>query len=158
MADFRVIPIAEDLALKVRESRRSPQYGHPAHTEMATGYGPCRQCLRTFRTGQEGRILFTYNPFDGLDPYPSPGPVFIHEESCGSYASAGFPEELRTIPMVLEGYGEERWLVAQERIRDGAVEPAIETLLARPEVKYLHVRNLEAGCFIATIERVSPRG
>ena len=60
--------------------------------------------------------------------------------------------------MVLEGYGEERWLVAQERIRDGAVEPAIETLLARPEVKYLHVRNLEAGCFIATIERVSPRG
>jgi len=158
MADFRVIPIAEDLALKVRESRRSPQYGHPAHTEMATGYGPCRQCLRTFRTGQEGRILFTYNPFDGLDPYPSPGPVFIHEESCGSYASAGFPEELRTIPMVLEGYGEERWLVAQERIRDGAVEPAIETLLARPEVKYLHVRNLEAGCFIATVERVSPRG
>jgi hypothetical protein len=158
MADFRVIPIAEDLALKVRESRRSPQYGHPAHTEMATGYGPCRQCLRTFRTGQEGRILFTYNPFDGLDPYPSPGPVFIHEESCGSYASAGFPEELRTIPMVLEGYGEKRWLVAQERIRDGAVEPAIETLLARPEVKYLHVRNLEAGCFIATVERVSPRG
>ena len=155
MADFRVIPIAEDLALKVRESRRSPQYGHPAHTEMATGYGPCRQCLRTFRTGQEGRILFTYNPFDGLDPYPSPGPVFIHEESCGSYASAGFPEELRTIPMVLEGYGEERWLVAQERIRDGAVEPAIETLLARPEVKYLHVRNLEAGCFIATVERVN---
>jgi Protein of unknown function (DUF1203) len=43
--------------------------------------------------------------------------------------------------------------LAQARIRDGAVEPAIEMLLARPEVKYLHVRNLEAGCFIATIER-----
>jgi hypothetical protein len=158
MASFRVVAISDEMAQKVRETSASPQYGHPAHTELAKGYGPCRQCLRTFRTGQEGRILFTYNPFDGLDPYPSPGPVFIHKESCGSYASDGFPEELRTIPMVFEGYGEERWLVAQERIRDGVVEPAIETLLARPEVKYLHVRNLEAGCFIATIERVNPRG
>jgi Protein of unknown function (DUF1203) len=154
MADFRVVAIAEDLAQKVREKRTSPQYGHPAHTEVAKGYGPCRQCLRTFRNGEEGRILFTYNPFDGLDPYPSPGPVFIHEESCGSYASDGFPEELRSIPLVLEAYGDERWPLAQARIRDGAVEPAIETLLARPEVKYLHLRNLEAGCFIATIERV----
>jgi hypothetical protein len=154
MADFRVVAIAEELALKVRELRTSPQYGHPAHAEVAKGYGPCRQCLRTFRTGQEGRILFTYNPFDGLDPYPSPGPVFIHEEKCGSYAGDGFPQELRSIPLVLEAYGEERWLLAQARIRDGLVEPAIETLLARPEVKYLHLRNLEAGCFIATIERV----
>jgi hypothetical protein len=109
--------------------------------------------LRTFRTGQEGRILFTYNPFDGLDPYPSPGPVFIHEECCESYARAGFPEELRSIPLVLEAYGDERRLVAQERVRDGVVEPAIHTLLARPEVKFLHVRNLEAGCFIATVQR-----
>ena len=155
MADFRVIPVPEELAEKVRSSHKSPQYGHPAHIEVAKGYGPCRQCLKTFREGQEGRILFTYNPFEGLDPYPSPGPIFIHEKECPSYAGPGFPEELRTIPLVLEAYGEERWLVAQERVQDGVVEPAIDRLLARPEVKYLHVRNLEAGCFIATIERMN---
>lgn len=156
MSDFRVIPIPDEFANKVRETRKSPQYGHPAHIEIAKGYGPCRQCLNTFREGQEGRILFTYNPFDGLDPYPSPGPVFIHEQDCGSYAREGFPEELRSIPMVLEAYGEERWLLAQALIRDGAVEPAIEMLLERPGVKYLHVRNLEAGCFIATVRRQNP--
>lgn len=153
MGSFRVVAITEDLADQVRRTGKSPQYGHPAHVELATGYGPCRQCLRTFREGQEGRILFTYNPFDGLDPYPSPGPVFMHEGKCESYTGAGFPEELRRIPLVLEAYGKDRWLVEQERVRDGVVEPAIELLLARPEVQYLHVRNLEAGCFIARIER-----
>lgn len=153
MSDFRVIAISEELAQKVRQSRTSPQYGHPAHTEAATGYGPCRQCLRTFRTGQEGRILFTYNPFDGLDAYPSPGPVFIHENDCDSFTGPGFPEELRTIPLVLEAYGKDRWLVAQERILDGVVEPAIARLLETDGVNYLHLRNLEAGCFIARIER-----
>jgi Protein of unknown function (DUF1203) len=153
MTDFRVIGISEQLAEKVRRSRTSPQYGHPAHTELATGYGPCRQCLRTFRTGQEARILFTYNPFDGLDAYPSPGPVFIHEDDCTSFGGPGFPQELRGIPLVLEAYGEDRWLVAQERIRDGVVEPAIGRLLEQDGVEYLHLRNLEAGCFIARIER-----
>jgi uncharacterized protein DUF1203 len=155
MADFRVIPVPEELAEKVRSSHTSPQYGHPAHTEVAKGYGPCRQCLKTFREGEEGRILFTYNPFEGLDPYPSPGPIFIHEEECPSYAGPGFPEELRSIPLVLEAYGKNRWLVAQERVRDGVVEPAIGRLLGRKEVAYLHVRNLEAGCFIATIQRMN---
>lgn len=99
-----------------------------------------------------GRILFTYNPFDGLDPSPSPGPVF-HEENSGSYAGNGFPEEMRSIPLVLEAYGDERSLVAQECVRDGVREPTIEMLLARSEVHYRQVRNLEAGCFIATVRR-----
>lgn len=63
MADsrrFRLVPIASDLADRVRHERRSPQYAHPATVEVAKGYGPCRQCLRTFRTGEEDRILFTY--------------------------------------------------------------------------------------------------
>ena len=50
---------------------------------------------------------------------------------------------MRRIPLVLEAYGKDQWLVEQERVRDGVVEPAIELLLARPE----------AGCFIARIER-----
>jgi hypothetical protein len=152
MARFRVLPIPAEIAEKTRQTGKSAQYGHPAFTEVAKGYGPCRQCLKTFRTGEESRTLFTYNPFEGLDSYPSPGPVFIHEQPCEAYASEGFPEELRRIPMVLEAYGEGRGLLAQERIRDGVVEPAIDRLLELEGVRYLHVRNLEAGCFIALIE------
>jgi hypothetical protein len=46
MSQFRFHGIAEALAAQVRSSMRSPQYGHPAHRELAQGYGPCRLCLR----------------------------------------------------------------------------------------------------------------
>ena len=85
MAGFRVLPIDSKIAEQVRSTLKSPQYGHPAHKELATGYGPCRLCLKQFQTGEEDRILFTYNPFESLDSYPSPGPVFIHAKSCPGY-------------------------------------------------------------------------
>ncbi|HSM87412.1 MAG TPA: DUF1203 domain-containing protein [Candidatus Limnocylindrales bacterium] len=153
MTGFRVFPIEQSLAAGVRDSLKSPQYGHPAHVEPASGYGPCRLCLRQFRLG-EPRILFTYNPFDGLDKYPSPGPVFIHAEPCPAFSGISeWPQELRGLPLTLEAYGEDRWIIARERPEAHAIEHAIEKLMAAPGVRYIHVRNTEAGCFIARLER-----
>jgi hypothetical protein len=154
MAGFRVLPIDSELAEQVRNTLKSPQYGHPAHVECATGYGPCRACLKRFQTGEEDRILFTYNPFQGLDEYPSPGPVFIHAESCSNYDDhRAFPEELRSLPLTLEAYGEDRWIIARERPSADEIESSVERLLQTTGVRYIHVRNTEAGCFIARIER-----
>jgi hypothetical protein len=156
LAGFRVSPIDSALAEKVRSTLKSPQYGHPAHMERATGYGPCRACLKQFRQGEEDRILFTYNPFQNLDEYPSPGPVFIHAELCPSYDAPGnFPEELRWLPLTLEAYGDDRWIIARERPSASEIESCVERLLQTSGVHYIHVRNTEAGCFIATIERNS---
>lgn len=154
MAFYRVIALPEELANETRASLKSPQYGHPAHVEVATGYGPCRSCLRTFQEGEEERILFTYDPFAGLDAYPSPGPVFIHREGCTRYEKEGFPEGIRRLPLTLEGYGRGRWLVARERVAGGDVDGPVERLFAHPAVEYIHVRNTEAGCYIARIERM----
>jgi hypothetical protein len=152
---FRTVPIAASVAESARRERRSPQYGHPAHVEVAAGYGPCRLCLTTFRTGEEERLLFTYDPFAGLDPYPSPGPVFVHAAGCEPFgAPAGFPESLRTLPLTLEAYAAGRWLVARERVTDGDVDGATDRLFAHQAVDYIHVRNTEAGCYIARLERV----
>lgn len=153
MDTFRVIALPAHVAEEVRGALRSPRYGHPAHVETATGYGPCRSCLRTFRVGEEERVLFTYDPFDGLDPYPSPGPVFIHRDACPRHEEPGFPAELRALPLTLEGYGADRWIVARERVGDGGVERAAAALLGDERVRYVHVRNTEAGCYIARIER-----
>ncbi|HWM92041.1 MAG TPA: DUF1203 domain-containing protein [Thermoanaerobaculia bacterium] len=153
MIPFRVVGIPEEMARQARAEMRSPQYGHPAHTEVAKGYGPCRSCLQKFQTGRDERLLFTFNPFAGLDPYPSPGPVFIHREECPTYDAPAFPPQLRDLPLTFEGYGRDRWIVARERVADGEVEPAIERLLAREDVEYVHVRNTEAGCFIALVGR-----
>jgi hypothetical protein len=154
LAGFRVLPIDPALAEQVRSTLKSPQYGHPAHVELATGYGPCRACLQQFRAGAEDRILFTYNPFADLDEYPSPGPVFIHAKSCPAFAEAHvFPQELRSLPLTLEAYGEGRWIIVRERPSEHEIEGSIERLLNTSGVRYIHVRNTEAGCFIARIER-----
>lgn len=150
---YQVVAIAGNISKQVRATLAAPQYGHPAHVEIAKGYGPCRSCLRTFRTGAEARILFTYNPFAGLDPYPLPGPVFIHHEDCVRYEEPGFPKDLLSLPLMLEGYGRGRRLVAAERVEHGEADSAICRLFAHAAIDYIHVRNLEAGCFIAHIER-----
>lgn len=133
----------------------SPRYGHPAHSEIAEGYGPCRHCLRTFRVGEERRILFTYDAFDNLEPLPLPGPVFVHAEACERFAEdGGFPQGLRAHPLTFNGYARGRRLMVQEYVADGEVEPVIQRLLARPDVDYIHVRDTEAGCYDLRIERV----
>ena len=152
---FRTLPIPLDLAASALRDRRSPQYGHPAHVELAKGYGPCRLCLDTFRVGEEERLLFTYNPFEHLDSYPSPGPIYVHAAGCEPFsAPTGFPDTLRPLPLVLEGYAAGRWIVAREHVSDGGVEQAAARLFAHPAVEYVHVRNAEAGCYIARLERV----
>jgi hypothetical protein len=153
---FRIVAIPDAVAEIVRTTGRAPRYGHPAHTELATGHGPCRQCLRSFAIGEERRILFTYDPFAGLEPLPLPGPVFIHEAACLRYREdAGFPEDLRVHPLTLNAYGRGRVLRAQEYVTDGRVEGVLGWLLDRPGVDYIHVRDTEAGCFDLQVERAS---
>ncbi|MGA8143452.1 MAG: DUF1203 domain-containing protein [Candidatus Acidiferrales bacterium] len=152
---FSIHPIPDEISRAARSTLKSPQYGHPAHVEIAGGTGPCRQCLRTFDVGKESRILFTYNPFDGIDPFPSPGPVFVHEQQCATYSRVDrFPDSLRELPLVLEGYGPGRWLAARENVGDGAAEAAIARIFENSLVEYVHLRHDEAGCFIAHIARV----
>ena len=155
MKQYRVIAIPRSVAEEVRATRRSPGYGHPAHDETARGYGPCRQCLRAFRVGEERRILFTYDAFTGSEPLPLPGPVFIHEESCERYPEdGGFPADLLAHGLTFNAYARGRRLVAQEYVEDGCVEPLIERLLARPEVVAIHVRDTRAGCYDLRLERI----
>ena len=151
---YRVVSIPQQVSDQVRITQRSSQYNHPAYVEMATGYGPCRSCLRTFAEGKEERILFIYNPFEGLSDLPAPGPVFIHKEKCESYAGKSFPVDLRKLPMLLEGYGANSELVRREKVDADAVENQIAGLLSLEAVNYINIRNADAGCFIARIERV----
>lgn len=154
MHEYRVVPVAPEVARQVRETLTAPGYGHPAHLEVAQGYGPCRVCLHTFREGEEARILFTYDPFAGREPFPLPGPIFIHERECAPYSEdSRFPDGLRFIPLTFNAYGQGRRLLAQVRSGDGRVEEIVDGLFAEPGIAYIHVLNTEAGCFIARLDR-----
>lgn len=149
---FSGIPV--DLAADVRATMRSPQYGHPAHREIARGYGPCRLCLRTFDVGKEDRILFTYQPFREPGSLPAPGPVFIHADACDRYERPELPPDFRKLPLVLEGYRTGGHLIAQERVGDRAPEDVLAQLFDVQAIAYVHIRNGEAGCFMARADRV----
>ncbi len=151
---FRVAAIPTKVAELVRSTMRSPGYGHPAHVEVATGYGPCRHCLRDFEVGKERRILFTYDPFHGIEALPLPGPVFIHAEACERFGNDdGFPEDIRNHRLTLVAYGAGRRVINEEHVENGEVELHISRLLEQNEVRYLHVRDMDAGCYDFRVER-----
>ena len=150
---FKVIPISPEISEKARQTLLSPQYKSlKAFVDVATGYGPCRSCLKTFREGEEERLFFTYNAFEGRADLPDPGPIFIHNDECEAYRDDAFPPDLRELPLLFEGYDNAGDLVTRERVSKDALETQIEGILAAPTVEYIHIRNAEAGCFVARIE------
>jgi hypothetical protein len=153
MSAFQIHGIADSVAAEVRDTMRAPQYGHPAHREIAQGTGPCRQCLRTFAVGCDERILFTYQPFDEPGSLPSPGPVFIHADACERYESGALPQDWRELPLVFEAYETGGRLIARRRCAPGATDAEVEDLFEQTRASYIHVRNGEAGCFMARVIR-----
>jgi hypothetical protein len=152
MEVFRYQGIPAAVADEVRTTMRAPEYGHPAHRELARGTGPCRLCLRTFEIGKEERILFTYQPFREPGSLPAPGPVFIHAESCARYEASVLPPDFRSLPLVLEAYRKGGPLLAQERVIQVPEEALVE-IFDRTGADYVHIRNGEAGCFMARVQR-----
>jgi hypothetical protein len=148
-----VTGLSDEVAAFVREQGRDPVWGHAAVTELATGFGPCRACLRTFRAGEEMRTLFTHDTYSGVAEFPQPRPVYIHAEECPRYGSGTFPPELRALELTFEGVAAGPRVVGLERTNGENAEGAIERLLDLPGVDYVSVRNTEAGCFVARVER-----
>jgi hypothetical protein len=155
MSNYRVVALSNDIATKVRTTLKSPGYGHPVHSEVATGYGPCRVCLRAFRVGTDRRLLFTYDPFRDLEDMPLPGPVFVHESPCERYhEDAGFPRDLVGHRLTLNAYARGRKLVNVRYAAVGEAEAAVDALLSHVDVDYIHIRDTDAGCYDFRVERV----
>lgn len=151
---YSIHALSQDLADHVREHGRDPIWGHGAVTEPASGFGPCRLCLRTFRTG-EPRTLFTHDTYAGVSEFPQPGPVYIHAEGCSRYDGDGFPPELAPLELTFEAVVAGPRVTALERATGADADEVVARLAALPEVEYLNVRNTQAGCFVARVERAS---
>jgi hypothetical protein len=154
VTDFRIVAIPEELADHVRSHGEDPVYRHPAHTEPATGYGPCRHCLQPFEAAGEERMLFTHDSFLGAEEgLPQPGPVFIHADGCERYAGAEFPPALHFLPVTVEGYASGGSLRRQERVGGHEVDGVVADLLSDDGIDYVQLRNTEAGCYVARAVR-----
>lgn len=154
MMNYKVKPIPISITAEVRETLLSPQYKSlKADVSLANGYGPCRSCLRVFDQGKDHRICLTYNSFEGRSSLPDPGPVFIHRDECGRFEADCVPADLLFLPVLFEAFGDESRLISRQPMDVSRVSAQIETLFFDAAVRFINMRNAEAGCFIATIER-----
>lgn len=152
---FRIVALSDAVSTEARATGRAPGYGHPIYRDVARGYGPCRSCLQPLVVGADERLLLTYDPFMDLEPLPLPGPIYVHADDCAPYKDvAAYPHVLRFIPTTLNAYQRGRRLQDVRYIApNGDAERAIDDLLGRSDVDYIHARNTEAGCYMFRIER-----
>ena len=159
MNSFKIIPLSEEYAARIRAARRD-DFGHEVISQLATGYGPCRVSLRPFQVGQDRRLLLSHSPFAIANAFNQPGPIFIHQEAIEAYRDIHrFPPEIKAdrkhFPLTLIGYRTDQRMVFTSLVGDRDVDELIASVFAQhPEVDYLHARNAEAGCYICRIERV----
>jgi len=45
---------------------------------------PCRHCLHEIAEG-DTMLVFSYRPFDSVQPYAETGPIFMHKTQCEKY-------------------------------------------------------------------------
>lgn len=155
---YKVVPIPQSISDQVRKTMISPQYKHPASVATATGYGPCRSCLRTFDSGRDQRILFTYNSFEGLSDLPMPGPIFVHATECKPFDADGeFPPDLVELPLLFECFGAGSELLQREPVVTPVAEQ-LAKLFRLKRARFINVRNAEAGCFVARVDRLEDIG
>lgn len=152
------LPIQQSYADKLRLTMKD-DFGHPLEVSVAgaTGYGPCRCCLKQFNPGEK-RLLFSYAPVGANHPYNEVGPVYIHEQ-CMAYApDSGFPADVKNgrlhISLVLRCYDTNRRMIMARFVKDNnEVENIIASLFADPAIHFIHIRNAVYQCFIAEARR-----
>lgn len=154
---YKVVPISAEITKETRATLVSPQYKSFAATvSTANGYGPCRSCLHVFDQGNERRIGFTFNSFDGRSSLPDPGPVYVHEHECERFEGDGIPPDLLELPIYFEAFGEESRLISRVRMQPERADAQIEEVFSDDEIVFINLRNAEAGCFIARVDRRLP--
>ncbi len=84
---------------------------------------------------------------------PLPSPIFIHKNECESFTGKSFPPDLFNLPLLFEGYGAESELIKREAVKKENIEIQVAEIFDLPDVEYINIRNAEAGCFVARIER-----
>jgi hypothetical protein len=155
---FKFLSIPQEYIVRIRNTRED-DFGHDVEESIAgeAGYGPCRCCLKRFKTGEK-RLLFSYAPVGGDNPYNEVGPVYIHGDCAPYDKNEVFPEEIKngqtSIHLILRCYNSQRRMVLASFVKDNAeAENIIASLFTDPQIEFIHIRNATYQCFIAEVRR-----
>ncbi|MEU4425508.1 DUF1203 domain-containing protein [Actinoplanes sp. NPDC024001] len=147
---YRIDAIPAAVLREVRDSGLDVS-GNPVEPAVAGGGEPLRCCLRDATEGEE-LILFGYEPPLPASPYREVGAVFAHRQPCGGPAGPGYPPGWHGRAQVFRAYDERGWIHPASTVDDGTdPEATIRAILADPEVRLVHTRNVTYGCFMLAI-------
>ena len=154
---FRVAALDADELDEIRSSGVDA-LGNPISISVdEEGGAPLRCCLTEAQPG-ERIALIAHRPFRSAGPFAEVGPVYVHAERCPGYQEPhAYPAGFRHRTQVFRSYGYDGTIVDAEIVAGDDAEDAIERLLARPEVAFLHGRNVLYGCYMFAIERDGDR-
>lgn len=136
--------------------RERDRFGNVPEELSSDGGDQLRCCLRL--TQPEERLwVIGHAPITAQRPWREVGPVFVHPEPCDGYDPArGLPDFVRGTPRVLRSYtADQEMHYAGNRVTapDDDIEAILHGLLADPQIAEVHLRNLQAQCFIARVTR-----
>ena len=154
-ANFTVSAIPPSYLGRIRASGYD-DFGNPLTAFVSQGVDetPLRCCLREAGVG-ELVALIAYQPSDRGGPYAEVGPVFIHAEPCEGYQKSNrYPEGFRHRRQLFRAYGFDGRQVHNQIVEPADAESAITDLFQRPDVGFIHSRNMLAGCYMFAIHRV----
>jgi hypothetical protein len=151
-SNFRVVPLATEIAEAARRDAESGRSDHALITvNSPTGF-PCRHCLR-WATPGEHVVLFPYAAIPTGLPYSEIGPIFVHAQSCQRYAATTeYPEQFRR-GRVFRAYNSGCDIIDAQIVNGEEPEAVIATLLENSETAFVHVRSATHGCYTFQVER-----
>jgi hypothetical protein len=123
-------------------------------TVDAPGF-PCRVTLEDAPVGETVLLLnYEHQPAD--TPFRATHAIFVRE---GDYATRrdvdAIPPSLATRPHIsLRAFDDEGMMLDATVAPGSDLSPAIEQLLERQDVAYLHAHYAGAGCYAARIDRI----
>ena len=116
---------------------------------------PCRHCLQLIDEGDD-KLVLSYRPFDGIQPYAETGPIFLHARACARYDSDRLPAWFDFLdPAIVRGYGADHWIRYDTGtvVAGPQIDATCRRILADASVAYVHVRS-KFNCFQCRVDRV----
>jgi hypothetical protein len=114
---------------------------------------PCRVSLEDAEPG-ETVLLLNYEHQSADTPFRASHAIYVRENGVEAALRVGeVPNLFRHRVMSLRGFSEAGMMLAAEVAPGAELEPAVERLLAKPDVAYLHAHYAGMGCYAARIDR-----
>jgi hypothetical protein len=153
--DLKVHPIDATELDEVRQ-QGTDRWGNAPEAFVSDGADQLRCCLRLSEPGEKLWAI-AHAPLSAQRPWREVGPVFVHATACAGYEAAqGLPGFIGAKPRVLRSYtADGAMYYAGNRVTGPGddLDAVLQELFADAEIAEVHLRNVEAQCFIARVTR-----